>query len=165
MPARTASGHKSGAPPGSSGATGALAGFSEPTASWFRAAFAEPTTAQAQAWKAIGNGENALVIAPTGSGKTLAAFLWAIDKLVTEPTPADPAKRCRVLYISPLKALAVDIERNLRSPLAGVSQAMRRMGLPEPQVSKRCRVLYISPLKARAVDIERNLRSHTARAS
>ena len=115
-------------------ATGALAGFSEPTASWFRAAFAEPTAAQAQAWKAIGNKENALVIAPTGSGKTLAAFLWAIDKLATEPPAADPAQRCRVLYISPLKALAVDIERNLRSPLAGVGQAMRRLGLPEPQV-------------------------------
>ena len=114
--------------------TGALAGFSEPTASWFRAAFAEPTLAQAQAWQAIGNGENALVVAPTGSGKTLAAFLWAIDKLATEPTPAEASRRCRVLYISPLKALAVDIERNLRSPLAGVGQAMRRLGLPEPDI-------------------------------
>ncbi len=128
MPARAAPERDSGA------ATRALAGFSEPTASWFLAAFAEPTTAQAQAWSAIGNGENALVIAPTGSGKTLAAFLWAIDKLATEPPPADPAQRCRVLYISPLKALAVDIERNLRSPLAGVSQAMRRLELPEPQI-------------------------------
>jgi ATP-dependent Lhr-like helicase len=128
MAARAAPKHDSGA------AAGALAGFSEATASWFLAAFAEPTTAQAQAWKAIGNGENALVIAPTGSGKTLAAFLWAIDKLANEPPPADAARRCRVLYISPLKALAVDIERNLRSPLAGVGQAMRRLGLPEPQV-------------------------------
>ena len=115
-------------------AAGALAGFSEPTAAWFRAAFAEPTSAQAGAWDAIGKGEHALVIAPTGSGKTLAAFLWAIDKLATDPTPADAAERCRVLYISPLKALAVDIERNLRSPLAGVSQARRRLGLPEPQI-------------------------------
>ena len=113
---------------------GPLAGFSEPTASWFLAAFAEPTQAQGQAWQAIRNGEHALVVAPTGSGKTLAAFLWAIDKLVTEPAPPDPKLRCRVLYISPLKALAVDIERNLRSPLAGVSQAMRRLGLPEPEV-------------------------------
>jgi ATP-dependent helicase Lhr and Lhr-like helicase len=128
MPVRAAPGHETGA------ATGALAGFSEPTASWFRAAFAEPTPAQAEAWNAIGNGENVLVVAPTGSGKTLAAFLWAIDKLATEPAPADAAKRCRVLYISPLKALAVDIERNLRSPLAGVGQAMRRMGLPEPPI-------------------------------
>ncbi|HEY3902355.1 MAG TPA: DEAD/DEAH box helicase [Streptosporangiaceae bacterium] len=115
-------------------ATGALAGFSEPTAAWFRAAFAEPTSAQAGAWEAIGKSEHALVIAPTGSGKTLAAFLWAIDKLATDPTPADAAERCRVLYISPLKALAVDIERNLRSPLAGVSQARRRLGLPEPEI-------------------------------
>ena len=115
-------------------ATGALAGFSEPTASWFRAAFAEPTTAQTGAWDAIGKGEHALVIAPTGSGKTLAAFLWAIDKLAADPIPADAAERCRVLYISPLKALAVDIERNLRSPLAGVSQARRRLGLPEPEI-------------------------------
>jgi ATP-dependent helicase Lhr and Lhr-like helicase len=120
--------------PGAGAATGALADFSEPTASWFRAAFAEPTPAQAQAWEAIGKGENALVIAPTGSGKTLAAFLWAIDKLATEPAPADPARRCRVLYISPLKALAVDIERNLRSPLAGVSQARQRLGLTEAGV-------------------------------
>src|SRR5215469_10446423 len=114
--------------------TDPLAGFSEPTASWFRDAFAEPTGAQAGAWRAIRNGEHALVIAPTGSGKTLAAFLWAIDKLATEPLPAQAADRCRVLYISPLKALAVDIERNLRSPLAGVSQAMRRLGHPEPEV-------------------------------
>src|SRR5258708_5782789 len=90
--------------------------------------------AQAQAWTSIGNGENALVIAPTGSGKTLAAFLWAIDKLATEPVPADPRQRCRVLYISPLKALAVDIERNLRSPLTGVGHAARRLGLPEPDI-------------------------------
>ncbi len=115
-------------------ATRALDGFSEPTASWFRAAFAEPTPAQAGAWNAISEGSNALVIAPTGSGKTLAAFLWAIDKLATEPVPAEPAERCRVLYISPLKALAVDIERNLRSPLAGVGQARRRLGLPEPDI-------------------------------
>ena len=128
MPVRAGTKARAGA------ATGALAGFSEPTASWFLAAFAEPTAAQAQAWEAIGNGENALVVAPTGSGKTLAAFLWAIDKLATEPTPAQASRRCRVLYISPLKALAVDIERNLRSPLAGVGQAMRRLGLPEPEI-------------------------------
>ncbi|HEX4657724.1 MAG TPA: DEAD/DEAH box helicase, partial [Streptosporangiaceae bacterium] len=112
----------------------ALDGFSEATRAWFNAAFAEPTQAQAQAWTSIGNGENALVIAPTGSGKTLAAFLWAIDKLATEPVPADPRQRCRVLYISPLKALAVDIERNLRSPLTGVGHAARRLGLPEPDI-------------------------------
>src|SRR5262245_6985462 len=145
MPARSRPASVAADPnPSADAASGALAGlglaelglaqFSEPTASWFRAAFAEPTTAQAQAWRAIGNGEHALVVAPTGSGKTLAAFLWAIDKLASEPAPAEPSKRCRVLYVSPLKALAVDIERNLRSPLAGVSQAMRRLGLPEPAV-------------------------------
>jgi len=111
-----------------------LDGFSAATSAWFTAAFAGPTPAQAQAWAAIRRGENTLVIAPTGSGKTLAAFLWAIDKLITEPVPAEPLQRCRVLYISPLKALAVDIERNLRSPLAGVGQALHRLGQPAPQV-------------------------------
>jgi ATP-dependent Lhr-like helicase len=112
----------------------ALDGFSEATRAWFTDAFAEPTAAQAQAWTAISRGESTLVIAPTGSGKTLAAFLWAIDKLATEPVPADPKQRCRVLYISPLKALAVDIERNLRSPLTGVGHAARRLGLAEPDI-------------------------------
>jgi ATP-dependent Lhr-like helicase len=112
----------------------ALADFSEATRAWFTSAFAEPTTAQEQAWTAISKGEHTLVIAPTGSGKTLAAFLWAIDRLAAEPAPADPKHRCRILYISPLKALAVDVERNLRSPLTGVTHAARRLGLPEPEV-------------------------------
>jgi ATP-dependent Lhr-like helicase len=112
----------------------ALDGFSEATSAWFRAAFAEPTPAQALAWTAIGNGESTLVIAPTGSGKTLAAFLWAIDKLAASGVPADPKRRCRVLYISPLKALAVDIERNLRSPLYGIGHAAQRLGLAEPDI-------------------------------
>jgi ATP-dependent Lhr-like helicase len=101
----------------------ALEGFSAVTRDWFTAAFAAPTPAQAQAWAAIGKGENTLVIAPTGSGKTLAAFLWALDKLAAAPVPADPKQRCRVLYISPLKALAVDIERNLRAPLTGMRRS------------------------------------------
>jgi ATP-dependent helicase Lhr and Lhr-like helicase len=111
-----------------------LDGFSEATSAWFRAAFAEPTPAQAHAWTAIGNGENTLVIAPTGSGKTLAAFLWAIDKLAGAGAPADPQRRCRVLYISPLKALAVDIERNLRSPLTGIGHTAHRLGLAAPDI-------------------------------
>jgi ATP-dependent helicase Lhr and Lhr-like helicase len=111
-----------------------LAGFSEATRAWFESAFAEPTEAQAEAWHAIGKGDHTLVVAPTGSGKTLAAFLWAIDKLASEPSPADTKRRCRVLYISPLKALAVDVERNLRSPLTGVTHAARRLGLPEPDI-------------------------------
>jgi ATP-dependent helicase Lhr and Lhr-like helicase len=111
-----------------------LAEFSAATRAWFTVAFAEPTAAQAEAWTAIGQGKHTLVIAPTGSGKTLAAFLWAIDKLASEPAPADPKHRCRVLYISPLKALAVDVERNLRSPLTGVTHEARRLGLPEPDI-------------------------------
>jgi ATP-dependent helicase Lhr and Lhr-like helicase len=116
----------------SSGA--ALDGFSTATRAWFEGAFAVPTQAQAQAWRAIGKGEDTLVIAPTGSGKTLAAFLWAIDRLASAPAPADKKRRTRVLYVSPLKALAVDIERNLRSPLTGIRQAAHRLGLPEPDI-------------------------------
>ncbi len=115
--------------------TAGLAGFSAATQAWFTSAFAEPTPAQALAWDAIGKDEHTLVIAPTGSGKTLAAFLWAIDKLASEPRPTDPKRRCRVLYISPLKALAVDVQRNLRSPLTGVTHAARRLGLPEPDIT------------------------------
>ena len=102
-----------------------LGRFSEPTRAWFEASFTAPTPAQAGAWDAIAQGEHALVVAPTGSGKTLAAFLWAIDRLATEPTPATK-ERLRVLYVSPLKALAVDIERNLRSPLSGIKAAATR---------------------------------------
>jgi ATP-dependent Lhr-like helicase len=112
----------------------ALDGFSPATRAWFEAAFAEPTLAQAGAWQAIGKGEDTLVVAPTGSGKTLAAFLWAIDKLAALPPPADPKRRTRVLYVSPLKALAVDIERNLRAPLTGIRQAAQRLGLSEPDI-------------------------------
>ncbi len=83
---------------------------------------------------AISEGSDVLVVAPTGSGKTLAAFLAALDQLASAPPPADPKKRCRVLYVSPLKALAVDVERNLRSPLTGIRQKSVRLGLPEPEV-------------------------------
>ncbi|MCG6497578.1 ATP-dependent helicase [Kitasatospora sp. A2-31] len=111
-----------------------LAGFAPATRAWFTGAFHAPTTAQAEAWQAIGRGTDVLVVAPTGSGKTLAAFLSALDRLSSTPPPADPKRRCRVLYISPLKALAVDVERNLRAPLAGLHQAAVRLGLPEPDV-------------------------------
>jgi ATP-dependent Lhr-like helicase len=76
--------------------------FGEATRTWFRAAFAEPTPAQAGAWEAIAAGRHALVVAPTGSGKTLSAFLASVDRLMTTPPPEDPRLRCRVLYISPL---------------------------------------------------------------
>jgi ATP-dependent Lhr-like helicase len=108
--------------------------FAEPTRQWFSGAFAEPTAAQTGAWEAISGGHNVLVIAPTGSGKTLAAFLAALDRLAFGPPPESGRRRCRVLYISPLKALGVDVERNLRAPLAGLRQAAVRSGLPEPDV-------------------------------
>src|SRR5215216_5586164 len=111
-----------------------LESFSPITATWFREVFAAPTPAQQGAWQAISAGDNALVIAPTGSGKTLAAFLWALDKLTRGAIP--PAKqRCRVLYVSPLKALAVDVERNLRAPLTGITQVALRSGQPPPSVT------------------------------
>lgn len=112
----------------------ALDTFSPATRSWFTGAFSAPTAAQEGAWRAIGEGSDVLVVAPTGSGKTLAAFLAALDQLTAVPPPAEAKKRCRVLYVSPLKALAVDVERNLRSPLTGIRQESARLGLPEPEV-------------------------------
>ncbi len=112
----------------------ALEQLSPATRAWFSAAFPAPTPAQQGAWAAIAGGRHALVVAPTGSGKTLAAFLWALDQLASTPPPVDKLRRCRVLYVSPLKALAVDIERNLRSPLVGIRHAATRLGLPEPAI-------------------------------
>lgn len=112
----------------------ALSRFSALTRDWFTSTFAAPTAAQASAWAAIADGDNTLVIAPTGSGKTLAAFLWALDSLAgSEPMSERPAAT-RVLYVSPLKALAVDVERNLRTPLAGLTRLAERQGLPAPQI-------------------------------
>jgi ATP-dependent Lhr-like helicase len=108
--------------------------FSRTTREWFTAAFAAPTPAQAGAWEAISGGGHTLVVAPTGSGKTLAAFLWSLDRLTTRPAPTDPLLRCRVLYLSPLKALAVDVERNLRAPLTGMGHAAARLGEAPPEV-------------------------------
>ncbi len=92
-----------------------LGALHDPTRTWFAATFGEPTQAQQMGWPAIAGGESCLLLAPTGSGKTLAAFLVAIDRLLFEPPP-HPDHRCRVVYVSPLKALAVDVERNLRRP-------------------------------------------------
>jgi len=128
----------------------ALDRFSAPTRAWFAGAFDEPTAAQRGAWDAIAGGEHALVVAPTGSGKTLAAFLWALDRLLTEPAPADPLERCRVLYVSPLKALAVDVERNLRSPLVGIRQAAQRAGAVLPAVAVGMRTGDTPPAERRA---------------
>ncbi|MEW2392952.1 ATP-dependent helicase [Streptomyces venezuelae] len=119
---------------GASSAPSPLDGFSPATRGWFTGAFSAPTSAQAGAWQAISEGSDVLVVAPTGSGKTLAAFLAALDQLASTPPPADAKKRCRVLYISPLKALAVDVERNLRSPLTGIRQEAVRLGMTEPEV-------------------------------
>ncbi|WP_183091523.1 ATP-dependent helicase [Streptomyces radicis] len=112
----------------------ALDSFSPATRAWFSRAFEAPTAAQEGAWRAIAEESDALVVAPTGSGKTLAAFLASLDRLAATPPPAEPHKRCRVLYVSPLKALAVDVERNLRSPLTGIRQESVRLGLPEPDI-------------------------------
>ncbi|HEX6446851.1 MAG TPA: ATP-dependent helicase [Streptosporangiales bacterium] len=116
-----------------------LDAFSPVTRAWFTAAFAEPTAAQRGAWQAARAGEHPLVVAPTGSGKTLAAFLLAIDRLVGAPPPDDPKRRCRVLYVSPLKALAVDVERNLRAPLTGIRHAGTRLGVEVPEVTTAIR--------------------------
>ena len=109
-----------------------LGRFGAITREWFASTFAAPTTAQADAWAAIADGKNTLVIAPTGSGKTLAAFLWALDSLAGS---SEPQAGTRVLYVSPLKALAVDVERNLRTPLAGLTRIAERRGLPAPDIS------------------------------
>ncbi|GAA2868769.1 Lhr family ATP-dependent helicase [Paenarthrobacter ilicis] len=130
---------------------GAISRFSQATREWFLGAFTEPTPAQDGAWNAISSGSHALVVAPTGSGKTLAAFLWALDRLHAKPSdtlpglesvPANgkgkakrPKTKTRVLYISPLKALGVDVERNLRAPLIGITQTAKRLGLPAPLVT------------------------------
>ncbi|WP_314194737.1 ATP-dependent helicase [uncultured Arthrobacter sp.] len=138
--------------------------FSRPTREWFLGAFSEPTPAQQGAWNAISSGSHALVVAPTGSGKTLAAFLWALDRLLVSESAAPdaalpdaevlpgledptrgakpkqsrarkPKRKTRVLYISPLKALGVDVERNLRSPLIGITQTAKRLDLPAPLIT------------------------------
>jgi ATP-dependent Lhr-like helicase len=111
----------------------ALDRFSEVTRRWFTATFPSPTAAQEEGWGAISGGSHTLVLAPTGSGKTLAAFLWALDRLVSSP-PVEEARRLRVLYVSPLKALTYDVERNLRAPLAGMALEAQRTGVTVPEV-------------------------------
>ncbi|HUP75505.1 MAG TPA: DEAD/DEAH box helicase [Acidimicrobiales bacterium] len=102
-----------------------LDNFSPPVREWFRTTFGAPTPAQAEGWPAIAAGEHALILAPTGSGKTLAAFLWSIDRFMSAPAPTQPGTR--VLYLSPLRALAVDVDKNLRAPLAGIALAAERL--------------------------------------
>src|SRR5258708_6213739 len=115
-----------------------LLGFHEPVREWFASSFDSATRAQELGWPAIQSGGHTLLLAPTGSGKTLAAFLTAIDRLMFEPVPLK-GERCRILYVSPLKALAVDVEKNLRRPLLGISQIAENLGVEvnEPTVAIR----------------------------
>lgn len=119
-------------------ASDALGLFHPVTAEWFRAVFDRPTSPQRLGWPAIARGESTLILAPTGTGKTLTAFLWCLDRLMLHRGGAE-AEGCRVIYISPLKALAVDVERNLRSPLAGILNMARQRGVPyhQPEISVR----------------------------
>lgn len=116
--------------------------FHPAVCTWFESAFPAPTKPQLLGWPAIACGDSTLILAPTGTGKTLAAFLWCINRLMFSPQPSEPPAekdRCRVLYISPIKALAVDIDRNLRVPLAGIANAARNLGLNfhEPSIAVR----------------------------
>ncbi|HEX7950674.1 MAG TPA: DEAD/DEAH box helicase, partial [Candidatus Limnocylindrales bacterium] len=115
-----------------------LGRFSPAVSDWFRSSFEAPTQAQVEGWAAISAGHHTLIHAPTGSGKTLAAFLWCLDRLATQPTRA-PAKgqlaQVRVLYVSPLKALTYDVERNLQAPLTGIGLAAQRLGQQPPRIS------------------------------
>lgn len=121
-----------------------LGRFRPQVGQWFEDVFAAPTPVQEQAWDKISQGAHALVVAPTGSGKTLAAFLWALNSLVEKEgqtaLPVGPAVRggaqgVKVLYISPLKALGVDVENNLRAPLKGIARTAERLGLDVPDIT------------------------------
>jgi ATP-dependent helicase Lhr and Lhr-like helicase len=124
--------------PGSLGGEEALALFHPITAKWFRAVFDAPTAPQVEGWPAIARGESTLILAPTGTGKTLTAFLWCLDRLMMRTAP-EAERGCRVVYLSPLKALAADVERNLRSPLVGIANMAKREGVAVrmPEISVR----------------------------
>ena len=144
-----------------------LAPFSRPVREWFASSFEAPTDAQARGWEAIAAGHNTLIHAPTGSGKTLAAFLWALDRLATDPTPertrANPGT-VRVLYISPLKALTYDVERNLRAPLTGIGHAAQRLGEEPPRITVASRT-GDTPSGATLIDDTYNANPESMRAA
>src|SRR6201998_3302813 len=125
-------------PPKPISETDAFACFHPVTTEWFRAVFDAPTAPQRLGWPVIGRGESALLLAPTGTGKTLTAFLWCLDRLMLHDV-SDEKKGCKIVYVSPLKALAVDVERNLRSPLAGIANMARRKeeAFHDPEISVR----------------------------
>src|SRR5256884_6664470 len=127
--------------------------FSAPVRDWFRASFPEPTSVQEQGWREVAAGRHAVMAAPTGGGRTRAACLWWLDRLTTEPVPAE-AERCRVLYVSPLKALAHDVDRSLRSPLVGIRRQMESQGLVPPEISVAIRT------GDTPVDIRRSMERH-----
>nr|WP_259557200.1 ATP-dependent helicase [Brachybacterium sillae] len=128
----------------------ALDAFQEPTRRWFRRALGEPTAAQEEAWRTISRGDDTLVIAPTGSGKTLAAFLTAIDRLLlARPDAGDDTAGTRVLYVSPLKALGADVQRNLRSPLVGIEQTAAAAEVPTSRVTVGIRTGDTPPAERR----------------
>jgi ATP-dependent Lhr-like helicase len=127
-----------------------LEAFSPAVRAWFAASFPEPTTPQVEGWPSILTGNHTLVCAPTGSGKTLTAFMASIDRLCTTEAP-DPKRRTRVLYISPLRALAFDIEKNLRAPLMGIGLAAERLGVPFQQPTVAMRTGDTSPRDRQAL--------------
>ena len=134
-----------------------LSSFTPRVRAWFESAFAAPTPAQAQAWPAIARGEHVLLSAPTGSGKTLAAFLWALDRLSGDRTSGQEmgavsnfaqetggaGRSTRVVYVSPLKALAYDIERNLRAPLRGIGAGDVSVGIRTGDTPQRERAAML----------------------
>src|SRR3979490_2500749 len=108
--------------------------FAPSTRDWFNSSFDGPTQVQERGWQEVAAGRHVLMAAPTGSGKTLAALLWCIDRLTAEAMPPE-GERCRVLYVSPMKALAHDVDRNLRSPLIGIGHQMQSLGKVPPDLS------------------------------
>ncbi len=120
-------------------AEAALSLFHPITAAWFNAVFDGPTAPQREGWPAIARGESTLILAPTGTGKTLAAFLWCLDKIMLQSNTGQQSQGCKVVYLSPLKALAADVERNLRSPLVGIANIAREAGVAVrmPEISMR----------------------------